>query len=71
MFSAGFYSYAGTKPTIPDELGRDPGSAFFFIGPPLPRGVPGEGPDCHLSKGIVGFGPIPVRILEFLFLFWP
>ena len=26
----------------------------FVLGPPLPRGVPGEGPDCHfLRKSIV------------------
>ncbi len=24
-------------------------------------GVPGEGPDCHFPKEIVGFGPIPAR----------
>ena len=23
----------------------------------LARGVPGEGPDCHFPKEIVGFGP--------------
>jgi hypothetical protein len=34
--------------------------------PPLPRGVPGEGPDCHFPKEIVGFGPIPARIRGFL-----
>jgi hypothetical protein len=34
--------------------------------PPLPRGVPGEGPDCHFPKEIVGFGPIPAQILGFL-----
>ncbi len=38
----------------------------FCLGPPLPRGVPGEGPDCHFPKEIVGFGPIPARILGFL-----
>ncbi len=27
---------------------------FFFLGPPLPRGVPGEGPDCHFPKEIIG-----------------
>ncbi len=37
----------------------------FFLGPPLRRGVPGEGPDCHFPKEIVGFGPIPARILKF------
>ncbi len=30
----------------------------FFLGP----GVPGEGPDCHFPKEIIGFGPIPARI---------
>ncbi len=34
----------------------------FALGPPLPRGVPGEGPDCHFSKEIVGFGAIMARI---------
>ncbi len=38
----------------------------FCLGPPLPRGVPEEGPDCHFPKEIVGFGPIPARILGFL-----
>ncbi len=28
----------------------------------LARGVPGEGPDCHFPKEIIGFGPIPTRI---------
>ncbi len=36
----------------------------FYIGLPLPRGVPGEGPDCHFPSDIVGFGAIPARILE-------
>ena len=39
---------------------------IFFLGPPSPGGVPGEGLDCHFPKAIVGFGPIPARILEFL-----
>ncbi len=40
---------------------------LFFVFPPhLPRGVPGEGPDCHVPKEIVGFGPIPARIRGFL-----
>ncbi len=30
----------------------------FDLGPPSP-GVPGEGPDCHLSKEIGGFGQHP------------
>ncbi len=30
----------------------------FCSWPPLPRGVPGEGPDCHFLKEIVGVGPI-------------
>ncbi len=34
----------------------------FFLGP----GVPGEGPDCHVLKEIVGLGPTPARILGFL-----
>ena len=29
------------------------------------RGVPGEGPDCHVPKVIVRFKPIPARILKF------
>ncbi len=32
----------------------------------LARGVPGEGPDCHFPKEIIGFGPIPARILKML-----
>ena len=32
----------------------------------MARGVPGEGPDCHSPKEILGFGPIPARILKFL-----
>jgi hypothetical protein len=39
---------------------------IFCLASPLPRGVPGEGPDCHVLKEIVGFGPIPARILGFL-----
>ncbi len=38
----------------------------FVLGPPLPRGVPGEGPDYHVPEEIVGFGPIPARIRGFL-----
>ncbi len=38
----------------------------FVLGPPLPRGAPGEGPDCHFPKEIVGVGPIPARIRGFL-----
>ncbi len=41
----------------------------FVLGPPLPRGVPGEGPDCYLPKAIAGFGPIPARIRWFLIFF--
>ena len=33
---------------------------ILFLSPP--RGCPGEGPDCHFPKEIVGFGPIPARI---------
>ncbi len=32
----------------------------------MARGVPGEGPDCRFPKEIIGFGPIPARILKFL-----
>ena len=39
---------------------------IFVLAPPLPRGVPGEGPDCHVLKDIVDCGPIPARILTFL-----
>ena len=39
---------------------------FLVLGPPLPRGVPGEGPDCHFPREIVGVGPIPARIRVFL-----
>ncbi len=42
---------------------------FNFVSwSPLPRGVPGEGPDCHFPKEIVGLGPIPAQIRGFLFL---
>jgi hypothetical protein len=47
-------------------------STWFFLAGlkmifnfPLAPGVPGEGPDCHFPKEIVGFGPIPARILGF------
>ncbi len=33
----------------------------FYLGPP-PRGVPGEGPDCHFLEEIGGFGPAIARI---------
>ena len=36
---------------------------FIFLF--LARGVPGEGPDCHVPKVIVRFRPIPARILKF------
>ncbi len=36
----------------------------------LAREVPGEGPDCHFSKAIVGFEPIPARILGFLIFYF-
>ena len=29
----------------------------FVLGPPLPRGVPGEGPDYNFPKEIDGFLP--------------
>ncbi len=34
----------------------------FVIGPPLPRVVPGHGPDCHSPREIGGFGPVPAWI---------
>ncbi len=47
----------------------------FALGPrPLPRGVPGEGPERHVLEEIGGFGPAPARIrgaIYILFLFWP
>ncbi len=36
--------------------------------PHLPRGVPGEGPDCHDPADIIGFGPIPARIRRVVYL---
>ncbi len=44
---------------------------YFVLAPPPPPhppppGVPGEGPDCHFPKVIVGFGFIPARIRGFL-----
>ncbi len=44
----------------------------FILGP-IPRGLPGEGPDCQFPQEIMGFGPIPARIRGvrcFLFCFW-
>ncbi len=38
---------------------------IFVLGPALPRGVPGEGPECHFPKEIVGFGPLPARFRGF------
>ncbi len=35
---------------------------FILFLSPLPPGGPGEGPDCHFSKELKGFGPIPIRI---------
>ncbi len=37
---------------------------FILFWPPLFPGGPGEGPDCHVPKEIVGCGPIPARIRE-------
>ncbi len=37
----------------------------FVLGPPLPRGAPGEGPEYHVPKEIIGVGPIPARIWGF------
>ncbi len=31
-------------------------TTVFIVVLAPPRGVPGEGPDCHCPKGIVGFG---------------
>ncbi len=44
--------------------------AFYFA---LVSPLPG-GPDCHLPKEIIGFGPIPARIrgeTYLLFVFLP
>jgi hypothetical protein len=42
---------------------------FIFVSwPPLLRGVPGDGPDCHVPTEIVGVGPIPARIRGFFVL---
>ncbi len=38
---------------------------IFVLGAPLPRGIPGEGLDCHFPEEIVGAGPIPARIRGF------
>ncbi len=65
---------AGPKPTQNLPKLKAVGSLFlavlkiifnFVLGPPLPRGVPGEGPECHVPKEIAGVGPIPARILDF------
>ncbi len=37
---------------------------IFFLIFPLAPGVPGEGPDCHFPKGIIGSGAIPAQILK-------
>jgi hypothetical protein len=42
----------------------------LFLGPPSPGGSPGEGPDYHVLKEIVGFGAIPARILRCLIMFF-
>ncbi len=33
----------------------------FVLAPPLPGGVPGEGPDCHVPKEIGGVWPTSAR----------
>ncbi len=43
---------------------------FILFLSPLALGGPGDGPDCHFPKEIVGVGPIPARIRgETFFLF--
>jgi hypothetical protein len=37
------------------------GRFHVFLGPPLPWGVPGEGPDYNVPHDIEGSGPIPLR----------
>ena len=34
----------------------------FGLGPLVPTGVPGEGPDTHFPEEIMGLVPIPARI---------
>ena len=44
----------------------------FVLGPPLPPGGPGEGPDCHFPKEIEGFwadsGPDPGSNIFLIFI---
>ena len=50
------------------------GIFVFVVAPPLPRGFPGEGPDCHFLEGTGDVWPIPARIrgvLYISFLFQP
>ena len=41
---------------------------FTSVLGPLPRGVPGEGPDCHVSLEIGGFRPDPGSLVYFYLL---
>ena len=64
-----FWGLAG--PGGPGDPFKRWGASHRFPARRAPGG-PGEGPDCHLPKEIVGFGPIPARILgetHYLFLF--
>ncbi len=38
---------------------------FILILFPLPRGVPGEGPNCHFLFKVGGFGPDPGGLIYF------
>ncbi len=53
------------------KLGKRHGKMIFvFFLSPLPPGGPGEGPGCHVPKGIGGLGPIPARIRGKLFYYY-
>ena len=43
-------------------------TVFILSLAPLPPGGPREGPDCHFLQETVGFGPIPGRIREVIYI---
>ena len=61
------FLFRGQRPRVLVERAKPYLGRFFVLClAPLPRVVPGEGPDCHCPEEIVGFGPIPARIRGFL-----
>ncbi len=63
MITEGNY-YGGNSARRAEACSRQARGGFETLRG-FPRGVPGEGPDCHSPKEIVGFGPIPARIRGF------